>query len=98
LIAYAERARKDVAALRRHYLRKNRVEPILALVAALNRAERRIERDPAGGLLAPRAYPELARDGWAWVNEGRYWIAYSIGTPPVILAVLYDQADMPRRL
>jgi len=46
-------------------------------------------------LAAPKPYPELARAGRAWVKAGR--IAYSLTTPPIILAVFYDQADMPRR-
>jgi hypothetical protein len=32
------------------------------------------------------------------VKEGRYWIAYSLTMRPVILAVIFDQADLPRRL
>jgi hypothetical protein len=32
------------------------------------------------------------------MKSGRYWIAYSAMTPPVILAVFYDQANIPGRL
>jgi len=49
-------------------------------------------------LPAPRAYPELARPGQAWLKAGRYWIAYGTGTPPVILAVFFETADIPGRL
>ena len=33
------------------------------LIAAITLAVKRIERDPAAGLAAPRPYPELARPG-----------------------------------
>jgi hypothetical protein len=43
-------------------------------------------------------YPEAAEAGWRWIKEGRYWIAYSLTRPPLIVAVIYDQADLPRRI
>jgi hypothetical protein len=47
---------------------------------------------------APRPYPDLAHAGEAWTHAGRYWFAHTTTKPPVILAVYYDQADIPRRL
>jgi hypothetical protein len=57
----------------------------------------RIDGAPLTGLRAPRPYPEMARDDERWVKEGRFWLAYSLTIPPVILSVFYDQADLPRR-
>ena len=65
--------------------------------ARLN-APRSIAAEPRAGLLAPRPYPELRRAGRRWIIEGRYWIAYSLSSPPVISAVFYDTADIPGRL
>jgi hypothetical protein len=50
------------------------------------------------GLPAPRPYPQLAVAGKAWTRAGRYWISYSTTDPPVIEAVFYETADIPRRL
>ena len=47
------------------------------LDAALDEAARRVERDPAAGLPAPRPYPALARPGQVWIKAGSYWIRYS---------------------
>jgi hypothetical protein len=32
------------------------------------------------------------------VLAGRYWVAYSMTKPPVIVAVFYDTANIPRRI
>jgi plasmid stabilization system protein ParE len=69
-----------------------------ALNAALEVAERRIAEHPEAGLSAPRPYPELARPGRAWIKAGRYWVAYRIKAPPLIVAVFYEMADIPGRL
>jgi transposase len=45
------------------------------------------------------AYPDqVARKGRAWVKSGQYWLVYSTKQPPVIAAVFYDAADVPRRI
>jgi len=75
----------------------NRIEAVRNLAAALAEAEARIEHDPGAGLPAPRPYPGLAREGRAWTKTGRYWIAYSMTVPPVILGVFHDSADIPGR-
>jgi plasmid stabilization system protein ParE len=97
-LIYAAEARRQLAALRDHYEGRDRLEAILNLSDALKEAERRIEADPGAGLPAPRPYPSLARPGRVWTKSGRYWIAYSVTTPPMILAVFYDQANIPGRL
>ena len=67
-------------------------------IAALEDASRRIEANPAAGLVAPRPYPHVARPGRAWIKAGRYWIAYNTAHPPVIAAVFYETANIPGRL
>jgi len=95
-VKYAPTARAQIADLRRHYRRKQRPEAVQGLAAALRAAEQQISAN-LPGLPAPRPYPELAAPGEAWVQCGRYWIAYTTSHPPVILAVFYDAADMPGR-
>ncbi len=68
------------------------------MIAALAEAEGRIELNPEDGLPAPRPYPVLRRAGRAWIKAGRYWVAYRISNPPVIVAVFFETADIPTRL
>lgn len=96
MIELSPAAEQQLDALRTYYEGKERPEAITAMIGAVNRAALRIARDPGGGLLAPRPYPHLVRDGRRWIKEGRYWFAYSL-VIPVILAVFFDQADMPGR-
>ncbi len=98
MIRLSRGAERQLAALLRHYARLGRPEAQQNLLAAIDRAWARLERDPAAGLPAPRPYPSLARPGRAWIAVGRYWIAYSTTDPPVILAVFYATADIPNRL
>ncbi|WP_419758698.1 type II toxin-antitoxin system RelE/ParE family toxin [Acidisoma sp.] len=95
---YAAEARQQIEALRDHYERLDRLEAVIRLQAALAEAEQRIETEPHAGLPAPRPYPELARGERAWIKAGRYWIAYRLTKPPVILGVFYETADLPRRV
>lgn len=64
----------------------------------MQEAERKIESDPAAGLVAPRSYPQVARRSRAWVKAGRYWVAYNTTQPPVIVAMFYETANIPGRL
>lgn len=98
MIGYTREAAQQVDDLRTHYEGRNRLEALRNLAAALNEAESRIERDPGAGLPAPRPYPVLSCAGRAWMKAGRYWIAYSLTSPPVILGVFFDAADIPRRI
>ena len=90
-------AERQIADLLRHYARLGRLEAGRNLIAAIDQAVARIERDPGAGSPAPRPYPDLARPGRAWTKAGRYWIAYSTTQPPVILGVFYEAADIPSR-
>ncbi len=85
-----------IAALRRHYNAKGRPEAARNLTKALRQAMQLI--NAGKGLPAPRPYPELAQPGRAWTHAGCYWIRYATSKPVVILAVFYDEADIPSRL
>lgn len=98
MIAYTARALRQIDDLIRHYEDRERIEAIRGLSAALDEAEAKIAGNPAAGLAAPRPYPGLASKGRAWIKAGRYWIAYATATPPVIVAVFYEAADIPNRL
>jgi len=97
LIGYTARAARQVAEFQGHYERERRPEASRNLAAALHDAERRIERNPAAGLPAPRPYPALERLGQSWIKAGPYWIRYSTRTPSVITGVFYDRANLPGR-
>ena len=86
----------QIAALRQHYRARDRPEALRNLAAALRTAPGLIATGRS--LPAPRPYPTLAETGTAWVFAGRYWIQHSTDTRPVILAVFYDQADIPGRI
>ncbi len=68
------------------------------LLFALREARDAIQANPGGGLPAPRPYPTLARPGRHWIKSGRYWIAWRRHPVPKIVAVVYDQADIPNRV
>jgi plasmid stabilization system protein ParE len=97
LIELTPRARRQLDDLRAYYEDRQRPEALWNLADAVERAAERIERDPAAGFPAPRPYPSLAQPGRAWIKEGSYWFAYSIATPPVIVGIFHDTADIPGR-
>ena len=86
-----------MAALTRHYLEIDRPEAVRSLLAAVDRMRVEFEAGTIDDLPAPRPYPSLARQGWAWTKSGRYWIAYQ-RDPNFILAIFYDAANIPARL
>lgn len=98
MIELSRRAQQHVAALERHFDSLDRDAAVLNPTAALAEASDQIEGDPTAGLPAPRPYPQLGKPGRLWLHVWRYWIAYSTATPPVILAVCYDTANIPKRL
>jgi hypothetical protein len=98
VIGYTPEAIDQVDSLIEAYEQKGRIEASYNLQRALRDAEARLERDPSAGLPAPRPYPDMARPGLSWIKMGRYWIAYSRTTPPVITGVFYDQSNIPRRV
>ncbi len=97
MIELGPEAERQLEDLLTHYDGLGRIEAMRNLRTAIRQAAARIEANPGGGLRAPRPYPELAHEGERWIKEGRYWIVYGLTVPPVILAVFYDQADLPGR-
>ncbi len=67
MILYAEEALAQIDALRAHFERKHRIDPIVSRATSLAEAEHRLEASPAAGLPAPRPYPHLARSGRLWI-------------------------------
>ncbi len=98
MIALSPEAEAQLDALIAHYEALGRVEASVNLLSALERARARIAAKPEAGLPAPRPYPSLAKAGRRWIIEGRYWVSYSLTTPPVISGVFYALADSPNRL
>ena len=80
-----------------HYRRKGWIEASIALDLAMLEAERRVQLNPQAGLPAPRPYPSLAAAGESWLIVKPYWVVYRPSTPPLILAVFHDSADIPAR-
>jgi len=97
LIDYSAEALEQIRDLRADFERKRCIEAVRALILSLTEAEQQIKRHPAGGLRAPRPYPERASLGRRWIKSDRYWVAYSASQPPVIISVFYDQANIPGR-
>lgn len=98
MIALSREAELQVDQLVAHYEARGRLEAAVNLLRAIERASMRIGADPSAGLEAPRPYPALKRLGRRWIIEGRYWISYSLTSPPVISGVFYAEADIPRRV
>ena len=95
-VRYTAAAAEQVADLRTHYEGRFRLEAARNLETALADAEAVIAYNPEAGLPAPRPYPDLARDGEAWILCGRYWVAFR-PLDAVIIGVFYDTSDIPRR-
>jgi hypothetical protein len=51
------------------------------------------------GVAHPTPYPEVAEWNFKWIKAHRYWIGYSLARGyPIITNVVYDAADLPRRI
>ena len=92
---FSRAARDQLAELRRHYRRKNRPEAVQNLSEAVRQAARRITEGKSQA--APGTYPEIAQAGHAWIHAGRYWFVHTSTRPHIILAVFYDESDIPGR-
>jgi len=98
VIALSPEAELQVDQLIAHFEAKERLEAAINLLHSLEHASQRIAADPSAGLPAPRPYPALKRFGRRWIIEGRYWISYSLTSPPIISGVFYAEANIPRRI
>ena len=99
MIPLSPEAEAQLDALLDHYEQLDRPEATRSLIAALEQAASRIERQPASGLQSPRPYPELADLGFRWIKVKAYWFAYANTVHgPVIAAVFYAAADIPNRI
>lgn len=98
MIALSPEAESQVDRLVAYFEEKGRVAASANLLGALERAKLRIAKAPDAGLEAPRPYLALKRHGRRWIIEGRYWISYSLTTPPTISGVFYATADIPKRV
>jgi plasmid stabilization system protein ParE len=98
VIALSPEAASQLDRLIEHYEAKGRLQAAVNLLRALEHASERITAEPSAGLSAPRPYPGLARFGRRWIIEGRYWISYSLASPPIISGVFYAEADIPGRI
>ncbi|MCB8875641.1 type II toxin-antitoxin system RelE/ParE family toxin [Acidisoma silvae] len=98
MIALSPEAEAQVDSLIAHFEARGRIEAARNLLNALEKASHRIVSAPHAGLLAPRPYPSLKRQGRRWIIEERYWISYSLTVPPVISGVFYVTPNIPNRL
>lgn len=99
MIALSDEARAQLTALNEYYAERGRDLAIDRLADSLERASFRIIHGRGSFYDAPRPYPTLARKGWRWTKEGRYWIAFTSGVRGLsIVAVFHDSADIPNRL
>lgn len=97
MIALTPEAARQVEALERFYIERQRAQAIRNLGHALAEAALIIANAPERGLPAPRPYPALASLGFSWVKRGRYWIAYD-PKGPVIAGVFFETDDIPERM
>jgi len=98
VIELSRRAAAQLDSLLAPFSEKKRPEAMRNLLSALREARDAIQANPDGGLTAPRPYPTLARPGRHWLGSGRYWIAWRSRPVLKIVAVVYDQADIPNRV
>ncbi len=97
MIALTPEAARQVEALERFYIDRQRAQALRNLGHALAEASLIIVNAPERGLPAPRPYPDLASLGLSWLKRGRYWIAYD-PTVPIIAGVFFETGDIPGRV
>ncbi len=71
----------------------------IRLTEAIAIAVTRIEEQAGPFWSAPRPYPELVTYGWRWLNQARYWIAFTpIPGGYSIMGVFFETVNIPGRL
>jgi plasmid stabilization system protein ParE len=98
VIAVSRLAGAQISGLTAYFEELGRMQAATNLLAALERASRRIVRAPDAGLPAPRPYPALVHLGFRWIKEGPYWVAYMMDPSPIIVGVYHEAADIPNRV
>ena len=100
MVRITEQARTQYLQLLRWYLGEGRPQAARNLEAAYGVAVERIESSPAASMAFPRPYPSLARYGFHWIKEHRYWFAFANHEEHglVITNVFNETADMPGRV
>ena len=98
MISLSPEAETQLDRLLTHFERLNRIAAAENLLAVLDLASVRILRAGSAGLPAPRPYPALARLGFRWIKEGRYWVAYLNHGSPTIVGIFHESADIPNRV
>lgn len=93
--------RRRIGELVDHFLAKQRPEAAVRLIDSIEQIMESLDRDPDQGRTFPGPYRTLTAAGVRWVKVHRYWFGHrweaERGTA-LLVQILYDQADMPRRL
>jgi plasmid stabilization system protein ParE len=97
LIALTPEAARQLEALERFYVDRQRPQALRNLGHALAEASLIIVNAPERGLPAPRPYADLASLGLSWLKRGRYWIAYDPAVP-IIAGVFFETDHIPDRV
>lgn len=98
MVIITKRAQDQLEALEQHYERLERDDATRRLSEALLIAMARIEAGKGPFLAAPRPYPNLAGEGWLWLKQGRYWIAFTdVGSNHAVTGIFFDTANIPER-
>jgi plasmid stabilization system protein ParE len=99
VIRLSRSAREQVSSLSNYYSDLDRPEAVRNLRAIIAKAIERIEAQRGLFFPAPRPYPNLRRQGWIWLKQGPYWIAYASDREgAVIRAIFHETADIPSRI
>lgn len=80
---------------------KAKPEAAEKLIEAVEEAMRRMDAGPPFGTPYPATYQRMQKHNLRWFKVHRYWFAYKQEQGqqrPVVVQVLFDQANMPKRL
>lgn len=99
MIRLSPEAERQLEELARYYAERGRDGAIDNLIGAVERASARYLAGRGSFYDAPRPYPSVIQPGWRWTKEGRYWLAFAAdGSGPIVAAIVFDAADLPRRV
>ena len=99
MIRLSPEAERQLDELALHYAERGRDEAIDNLAGAVERACERYAEGRGSFYDAPRPYPTVRQPGWRWTKEGRYWLAFTADAHgPIVAAIFFETADLPRRI